>query len=60
MYLERTDKANGALRVVPGSHLEGEVPHGPGIGEWANGECVELLHSPCLVDLGSSKPSSHL
>ena len=38
VYLEDTDRANGSLRVIPGSHLEGEVPHCPGVGEWANGE----------------------
>lgn len=38
VYLEPTDMENGALRVIPGSNNEGQVEHGPGEGEWANGE----------------------
>lgn len=42
VYLEPTDVQNGSLKIVPGSHLEGEVPHCPGKGEWANGEWAEV------------------
>ena len=41
IYLEDTDKVNGSLRVVPGSHLwnDGQVvSHAPGTGQWAVGE----------------------
>jgi len=38
VYLEDTTRENGCLRVIPGSHTRGEVPHRAGAGEWAQGE----------------------
>lgn len=38
IYLQDTDRENGALRVIPRSHLGGAVAHAPGKGRWANGE----------------------
>jgi len=40
IYFEETDKTNGCLRILPGSHKDGIVKHTPGsgiftFGEWA-------------------------
>lgn len=45
VYLEDTDRENGCLRVVPGSHTRGVFPHSPGSGQWAQGEWVETDES---------------
>jgi len=43
IYLEKTDKENGCLRVIPGTHISQTIsPHQPGVGEWANGEWVKV------------------
>ncbi|KAK3284165.1 hypothetical protein CYMTET_8170 [Cymbomonas tetramitiformis] len=48
IYLERADKENGALRVIPGSHLTGQVDHAPGTDEWANGEWATVDESQAV------------
>lgn len=42
IYWEDTDRENGCLRVVPGSHTRGVFPHAPGVGQWAQGEWVQM------------------
>ena len=51
VYLEKCTRQNGCLRVVPGSHLEGEVPHSPGEGIWANGEWALTTDESRAVDV---------
>merc|ERR1712056_162441 len=42
VYLEGADAQNGCLRVVPGSHTCGVVPHAPGAGALAQGEWASV------------------
>lgn len=46
IYLEDTDAENGCLRVIPGSHTHGEVPHVAGAGAWAQGEWAAPDETP--------------
>lgn len=57
VYLEPTDVENGALRVIPGSNKEGQVEHGPGEGEWANGEWANVVDEGQAVDVTCSAGS---
>jgi hypothetical protein len=63
IYLEATDRENGCLQVVPGSHRSGIlVPHAAGQGEWAHGawaqvdegQAVDVICPPGTVVLFSA------
>jgi len=63
IYLEATNRANGCLQVVPGSHRTGElVPHDSGRGNWAHGnwatvdesQAVDVVCGPGTVVLFSA------
>lgn len=54
VYLEDTDKTNGCLQVVPGSHIteDGATrPHSPGEGELSQGEWSETPASEDVLDI---------
>lgn len=54
VYLEATDRENGSLKVIPKSHLDGEVKHGPGEGIWANGEWALDVDESKAIDIKCS------
>ena len=44
VYLEKTDRENGCLRVIPGTHDTGvEYKHVPGHEKWKQGEWIDVL-----------------
>merc|ERR1711937_1067294 len=54
VYLEDTDKTNGCLQVVPGSHITEDGltrPHTPGEGELTQGEWSEKPSDESIVDV---------
>ena len=43
VYLEATDRENGCLRVIPGTHSNGiEYSHVPGHEKWKQGEWIDV------------------
>lgn len=49
IYMEPTDRENGCLQVVPGSHLSGNlVRHDAGQGEYAHGNWAEVDESQAV------------
>ncbi|MEM7031395.1 MAG: phytanoyl-CoA dioxygenase family protein [Chloroflexota bacterium] len=49
IYLEETDETNGCLRLIPGSHLSGElVDHNFGQGTFAHGNWAQVDESQAL------------